>query len=358
LKTLIFSFVVLASCKGNQDNSVIKNVKYCRPPSRPKPLGSSVLPVGSARPSSVAARRGKLSYPNIKRWADKNKRSVNTEIYKILETHWSKNAATAIPSVAANLPKFRGDVFSLGPKSDLKLYKKGSVISFDNVVSGSSAKVGLKGSSSLKDDNTILNISAQSGVPVRNTSFAAFKDEVLFQKHETFLVEDVVTSPHSNKLSEEYKKALENAEIEGVVYLTQLSKSSTVRMRAKAVVASPLVNTTKMSLSNPLHSASNYTRYKALLGFMESNILTPDSRLTKEAIGKSFAIMNGEKLKNPAVIRELSKDGYPLKDWAKYTTQSIVGKKGEKLQIHYYYNKKKKVVNYNIDFKIKEEVQL
>ncbi len=358
LKYFAISFIILSSCKESQDNSQIKSLKYCRPPSRPKSLGSSVLPAGSPRPSSVATRNGSSNYPNIRKWADKNKRSVNTEIYKILELHWNKNADSVVPAVAADLPKLKGDVFSIKPSGDLGLYKKGSVVSFDKVVSGSSSKASLPGQSSLEDAKTMLIISSQSGVPMRYASSANFKDEVLFQPHETFLVEDVITSSNAEKLSAEYKKAIASGKIEGVVYLTQLSKSPTIRSRAELVVKSPLLNTTRMLSSNPLHSASNYTRYKSLLAFMESGILTPESKLTKKAIRESVSIIKGQTLKNPAVIKELTRDGSSLKDWAKYTTQSMSSKNGQKLQIHYYYNKKQKVVNYNIDYKIKEEVKL
>jgi hypothetical protein len=64
------------------------------------------------------------------------------------------------------------------------------------------------------------------------------------------------------------------------------------------------------------------------------------------------------KLNNPKVIEELTRNGGDITDWEKRTTPSIDLSTGQRIQVHYYYNVKTGEINYNIDFKVKNPVNV
>jgi hypothetical protein len=105
-------------------------------------------------------------------------------------------------------------------------------------------------------------------------------------------------------------------------------------------------------------NAADYTKLKTELKFKEDGIMTHDGFLSERALSESKAITQGAVLKNEKVIKELTKDGSKIEDWAKYTTTSSVTSSGQRLQIHYYMNKLTGRPNYNIDFKVKGVIDL
>jgi RHS repeat-associated protein len=82
------------------------------------------------------------------------------------------------------------------------------------------------------------------------------------------------------------------------------------------------------------------------------SVFTASGGLKQSVIDESRFIIGGEKLENPAVIRELTSDGSNIVDWAKYTSRTVRSPSGD-FQIHFYKNRITGEVNYNIDYKIK-----
>lgn len=108
-------------------------------------------------------------------------------------------------------------------------------------------------------------------------------------------------------------------------------------------------------------SSSDALRLKAELAFKQEGILDYHGKLTKKALknieNPRRQLKKGETLKNPSVIKALTKDGHHLMDWGKYTTEAITLSTQQKVQIHFYYNRVTKEVNYSHgDFKINESI--
>jgi len=108
-------------------------------------------------------------------------------------------------------------------------------------------------------------------------------------------------------------------------------------------------------------SSSDALRLKAELAFKQEGILNHHGKLTEKALknieNPRRQLTKGETLKNPEVIQALTKEGHHLMDWGKYTTEAITLSTQQKVQIHFYYNRVTKEVNYSHgDFKINESI--
>ncbi len=113
-------------------------------------------------------------------------------------------------------------------------------------------------------------------------------------------------------------------------------------------------------ISPQAHSAANALRLRAELALKEANILDSNGRLTKAALASSApAIAQGSVISNPSVVQELTKDGSSIKDWSKFSTNSVHMSTGKSIQVHFYRNVLTGEVNYtHKDFKIKDPVPL
>lgn len=101
-------------------------------------------------------------------------------------------------------------------------------------------------------------------------------------------------------------------------------------------------------------------RLRTKLSFEEAGILTKDGKLTENAIKKADKISLKENgievsIKNPEIVKELTKDGSKIEDWAKYKTDSVKMPNGQSKQIHFYKNEKTGKVDYSTqDYKVKD----
>ena len=100
------------------------------------------------------------------------------------------------------------------------------------------------------------------------------------------------------------------------------------------------------------------TQLKTTLAFEEAGILTKEGKLTQQAINNARKIdLADGVIKNQTIVKELTKDGSNIKDWAKYTTGSITMPNGQRLQIHFYKNVTGKVDYTTQDYKVKGVVK-
>jgi filamentous hemagglutinin len=80
--------------------------------------------------------------------------------------------------------------------------------------------------------------------------------------------------------------------------------------------------------------------------FMENGVLK------QSVVDSAKFLKGGDDLTNPAVIKELTKNGSQMADWAKFsTTEPVTVSSGEAVQMHFYKNINTGEINYNIDFK-------
>lgn len=95
------------------------------------------------------------------------------------------------------------------------------------------------------------------------------------------------------------------------------------------------------------------------LAFKEAGILTNDGKLTKKAIANSeLVVLSDGVIRNPDVVKVLTKDGSKITDWKKFSTQSILMPNGQSMQIHYYKNVRTGKIDYETkDYKVKDEVK-
>lgn len=101
----------------------------------------------------------------------------------------------------------------------------------------------------------------------------------------------------------------------------------------------------------PASNISNSERLRTSLARREAEgAFDTRGRLLQDVIERSAEIIPGSELVNPAVIRELTRDGSRIADWAKFTTETFRRPSG-KFQVHFYRNRVTGEVNYNIDYK-------
>lgn len=74
--------------------------------------------------------------------------------------------------------------------------------------------------------------------------------------------------------------------------------------------------------------------------------------------GSSEVILADGVIRNPNVVKALTKDGSKISDWKKFTTESVRMPNGQSMQIHYYKNVKTGKIDYKTqDYKVKGEVK-
>jgi uncharacterized protein YggL (DUF469 family) len=114
--------------------------------------------------------------------------------------------------------------------------------------------------------------------------------------------------------------------------------------------------TSKTQIKLPIEEVQKlHLRIK--LQLEEAGLIDQNGKLTQRAIEKVIEITPGNKLVNPFAIKELTKDGSKIEDWAKVATNDkIVLKNGKKAELHFYKHKNGKV-NTTIDFKLKGNVK-
>lgn len=95
-------------------------------------------------------------------------------------------------------------------------------------------------------------------------------------------------------------------------------------------------------------------RLRTELTFKEAGILSDNGKLTQKAIQRSQVIdLTDGVIRNPTVVKELTKDGSNITDWNKYTTESVDMRNGQSSQIHFYMHKNGKVDYNTNDYKVK-----
>ena len=107
-------------------------------------------------------------------------------------------------------------------------------------------------------------------------------------------------------------------------------------------------------------STNNISRslLRTELAFKDAGILDHNGFLTQNAIERSKVLkLKDGYIRNPEIIRVLTKDGSRIEDWEKMTTESIKLPNGQSNQIHFYKNSKTGKIDYETkDFKVKGEV--
>jgi RHS repeat-associated protein len=98
-------------------------------------------------------------------------------------------------------------------------------------------------------------------------------------------------------------------------------------------------------------SSANAARLRNALTLREAaSVFTKSGGLHADVIRNSTRIIDGTALRNPDVVRQLTKDGSNIADWGKYVSDWYKSPAGE-FQVHYYYNRATGVVNTTIDYK-------
>jgi hypothetical protein len=144
--------------------------------------------------------------------------------------------------------------------------------------------------------------------------------------------------------------------LKGFKAITKHLKGNSVVSRLVGRFFSTLKHS-RIDISDITRGTSNvndYLKLKAELKFLEAGFIDFSRNLTHKAITHSKVVTKGKSLKNPKVIRELTKDGSSMAQWAKYKTSTVRLGNGQPLNIHFYYNEVSRKVNQTIDFKVKQ----
>lgn len=101
------------------------------------------------------------------------------------------------------------------------------------------------------------------------------------------------------------------------------------------------------------------TQLRTQLSFQQAGILNSDGQLTKQAIENAQPIrLADDVIKNPDVVKVLTRDGSSIEDWGKYTSDSVKMPNGQSMQIHFYQNTKTGAIDYQTqDYKVKGVVK-
>ena len=105
---------------------------------------------------------------------------------------------------------------------------------------------------------------------------------------------------------------------------------------------------------------SNAVKLRTELALKDAGLLDAEGKLTQRAIKESFPIdLKDGVIRNPLVVKELTKDGSPITAWKKYYSPSATLPNGQKVQIHYYKNEITGKIDYlTKDFKVSGEIKL
>ena len=165
------------------------------------------------------------------------------------------------------------------------------------------------------------------------------------------------TIVNSNAELKRNEHSLNNKNSNDGVAINKTGKAALDRVGKKSSeVTSDIIKIDKSTIDvvKDKNSAANvalYEKYKKELSNLEiSSLFNKDGTLTKEAILKGEQIIAGDNLGNIELIRELTKDGSHIKDWAKFKIDA------NKVEIHFYYNKKNNRAYYDMDYKTKFKV--
>ncbi len=94
-------------------------------------------------------------------------------------------------------------------------------------------------------------------------------------------------------------------------------------------------------------NVNDAVRLKTELALQEAGILNRQGKLTQEALAGAEEIPLKGGIQNPTVIDVLTSDGSNISDWGKFTTKgSVELPNGQKVQVHFYVNKKTGEVDY------------
>jgi len=129
---------------------------------------------------------------------------------------------------------------------------------------------------------------------------------------------------------------------------------------------------------SPSVTAAQRVQLRTQLQLQEAGVLNQQGRLTQGALANSYETTTTIKgvLRNPSVVKELTKNGTKIEDWGKFTTTSVervpsgnvidissrTGKEvvvaqPQGLQVHFYVHRPTGQVNYTLtDFKVKNKV--
>jgi hypothetical protein len=154
--------------------------------------------------------------------------------------------------------------------------------------------------------------------------------------------------------------------VKGAGKLTRFVASKLkTKLAEKRIAKAGLTKQTTMVNSHSMgaHSATSNAekvRLRTKLSFEEAGILNVEGKLTERAVTKAKPVrLKDEDIRNPDVVKTLTKDGSKIGDWAKYKTDSVRMPNGQRKQIHFYKNEKTgKVDHETVDFKVKDEVKL
>jgi filamentous hemagglutinin len=150
----------------------------------------------------------------------------------------------------------------------------------------------------------------------------------------------------------------------------QLSRASTVLLAvtAPSKVAAGGKDAGKAATVNNVENAAKgadnaadmipATQLRTQLAFQEAGILDLNGRLTPQAVLDAKEVKLKDPIRNPAVVEVLTSDGSNISDWGKFTTKSVTMPNGQRLQIHFYWNKVTNKVDYiTPDYKVKGVVK-
>lgn len=91
--------------------------------------------------------------------------------------------------------------------------------------------------------------------------------------------------------------------------------------------------------------------------FRRQGLLNSNNTLTRKGIITSNPVhLSGGKIRNRAVVAELTKDGSKIRHWGKYRTGKIMHPSTKKpIEIHFYMNRKTGKINYTADYRFVDQ---
>lgn len=237
----ILAPTALISCKSSKtDSSLDSRTGLCRPQARstliahapraayPAPARPSV-----ASRSSTHMKLNAYDFPNLWDWTGGAHWDINNALYKGIHDRWLSNKVQLMETEAANIPHYQGRVYAGKTNANFKSYKEGDLVSFDGYFSTSKAP-DIATNFARGKKAALLIIESKDGVPVEEISKFALEEEILFLRHDIFLVNRVIKIKNADPISyfsdipDEYKKAIHDQDIKRIIFMQQLSKPRSV----------------------------------------------------------------------------------------------------------------------------------
>ncbi|MBQ46154.1 MAG: hypothetical protein CMP10_01435 [Zetaproteobacteria bacterium] len=239
---LIF-LIIHTGCDQTQPSQTNAMIKRCHYPSSARSVGFAPRAVQGRSGVIVRAQPGNVNPPQLNMadfpalwdWTGGAHWDINDDLYRGVHGHWLSQQVQMMEIEALKIPRYSDVVYSGKPNKFFKEYEAGHVIAFDGYLSTSKDPAVASHFGLLEEKSALLVIESVSGVEIETISKFPLEKEVLFMRHDLFLVTEVVKVKNiedidafKQRIPTAYVDALSSDKVKRFIFMTQLHKPRSI----------------------------------------------------------------------------------------------------------------------------------